>query len=116
LFLLLLVALLFMFATMAFGIFFSAWAQNVQQAISLGFFVMFPSVLITGILVPTDNYPPIISALSQCLPARYFAHTLRAITLKEASIAEVSTDLLFLSGFFILALAAAVRVTKAKLG
>lgn len=116
LFLLLLLALLFMFATMAFGIFFSARAQNVQQAISLGFFVMFPSVIITGILVPTDNYPPIISVLSHCLPARYFAHALRAITLKGAGIAEVSTDLLFLSGFFVFALIAAVRVTEAKLG
>ncbi|MGE0821791.1 MAG: ABC transporter permease [Candidatus Binatia bacterium] len=110
------VALVFMMATMAFGIFFSAWAQNVQQAIFLGFFVMFPSVIITGILVPTDNYPVAISFLSHCLPARYFAHALRAITLKGAGFAEVSTDLLFLSGFFLVFLAAAVRVTKPKLG
>jgi len=114
--LLLLVALIFMFATMAFGIFFSAWAQNVQQAISLGFFIMFPSVIITGILVPTDNYPLVIDALSRCLPARYFAHALRAITLKGAGFAEVGTDLLFLSGFFVFSLIAAVRVTKPKLG
>ncbi|MBI3301268.1 MAG: ABC transporter permease [Deltaproteobacteria bacterium] len=114
--LLLLVALVFMLATMAFGIFFSAWAQNVQQAIFLGFFVMFPSVIITGILVPTDNYPLLISALSHCLPARYFAHALRAITLKGAGVTEVSGDLLFLTGFFALFLYAAVRVTKPKLG
>lgn len=114
--LLLVVALVFMLATMAFGIFFSSWAQNVQQAIFLGFFVMFPSVIITGILVPTDNYPAFVSFLSYCLPARYFAHALRAITLKGAGLAEVSTDLLFLSGFFVISLAAAVRVTKAKLG
>lgn len=116
LFLLLLVALVFMLATMAFGIFFSAWAQNVQQAILLGFFVMFPSVMITGILLPTDNYPLGISILSHCLPARYFAHALRAITLKGAGLAEVGSDLLFLTGFFILFLSAAVRVTKPKLG
>ena len=114
--LLMLVALVFMFATMAFGIFFSAWAQNVQQAIFLGFFVMFPSVIITGILVPTDNYPLVISALSHCLPARYFAHALRAITLKGAGVAEVGGDVLFLAGFFVLSLVAAVRVTKPKLG
>jgi ABC-type multidrug transport system permease subunit len=77
---------------------------------------MFPSVIITGILVPTDNYPPLISALSHCLPARYFAHALRAITLKGAGFPEVSTDLLFLSGFFLMSLLAAVRVTKPKLG
>jgi ABC-2 type transport system permease protein len=114
--LLLFVALIFMLATMAFGIFFSAWARNVQQAIFLGFFVMFPSVIITGILVPTDNYPPLISFLSHCLPARYFAHALRAITLKGAGFAEVSVDLVFLSTFFVMFLYAAVRVTKAKLG
>jgi ABC-2 type transport system permease protein len=114
--LLLLVALVFMLATMAFGIFFSSWAQNVQQAIFLGFFVMFPSVIITGILVPTDNYPAFVSFLSHCLPARYFAHALRAITLKGAGLAEVGMDLLFLSGFFIVSLVAAIRVTKAKLG
>jgi ABC-2 type transport system permease protein len=116
LFLLLTVAFVFMLATMAFGIFFSSWAQNVQQAIFLGFFVMFPSIIITGILVPTDHYPAFVSFLSHCLPARYFAHALRAITLKGAGLAEVTTDLLFLSGFFVISLVAAVRVTKAKLG
>ena len=114
--LLLLVALVFMLATMAFGIFFSAWAKNVQQAILLGFFVMFPSVMITGIMLPTENYPAAISFLSHCLPARYFAHALRAIVLKGAGFAEVSGDLLFLAGFFVLFLSAAVRVTKPKLG
>lgn len=114
--LLLFVALLFLLATMAFGIFFSAWARNVQQAIFLGFFVMFPSVIITGILVPTDNYPLPISILSHCLPARYFAHALRAITLKGSGFAEVSGDVLFLSIFFLVFLSAAVHVTKPKLG
>jgi ABC-2 type transport system permease protein len=109
-------ALVFMFATMAFGIFFSARARHVQQAIFLGFFVMFPSIMITGILVPTDNYPPFISALSHCMPARYFAHALHAIVLKGAGFAEVQGDLLFLTGFFVVSLAAAVKVTKAKLG
>ena len=114
--LLLSVALAFMFATMAFGIFFSAWAQNVQQAIFLSFFVMFPSVIITGILVPADNYPLVINLLSHCLPARYFAHALHAIILKGAGLAEVSSDMLFLAGFFLLFLFAAVRTTKPKLG
>ena len=110
------VALMFMLATLSLGIFCSAWAQNQQQAIFLSFFVMFPSVIITGILVPTDNYPPLVSFLSQCLPARYFAHALRAIILKGADFPTVAYDLIFLSGFFLLALWAAVRVTKPKLG
>ncbi|HXG17792.1 MAG TPA: ABC transporter permease [Methylomirabilota bacterium] len=109
-------ALAFMFATMAFGVFFAARARHTQQAIFLSFFFMFPSIMITGILVPTDNYPLFISALSQCLPARYFAHALHAIVLKGSGFAEVQNDLLFLTGFFIVSLAAAVRVTKAKLG
>ena len=62
------VALVFMLATLAFGIFCSAWADNQQQAIFLSFFIMFPSVIITGILVPTENYPPFVSFLSHCLP------------------------------------------------
>ncbi len=110
------IALIFMFATMAFGVFFSARARHVQQAIFMSFFVMLPSIMITGILVPTDNYPPFISALSHCLPARYFAHALHAIVLKGSGFAEVQTDILFLSGFFVVFLAAAVKVTKAKLG
>jgi ABC-2 type transport system permease protein len=114
--LLALTALVFMFATMAFGIFFTARARHVQQAIFLGFFVMFPSIMITGILVPTDNYPLFISALSHCMPARYFAHALHAIVLKGAGFAEIQGDLLFLAGFFVVSLAAAVKVTKAKLG
>jgi ABC-2 type transport system permease protein len=116
LFLLLFVALVFMLASMAFGIFCSAWAQNQQQAIFLSFFFMFPSVLITGIIVPADNYPPVVSFLSHCLPARYFAHALRAIILKGAGLSAVVQDLIFLTVFFLVFLWAAVRVTKPKLG
>ncbi len=114
--LLLLVALVFMLATMAFGVFCSAWAENQQQAIFLSFFFMFPSVIISGILVPADNYPPLVSFLSHCLPARYFAHALRAIILKGAGLVAVVQDLLFLMAFFLVFLWAAVRVTKPRLG
>jgi len=114
--LLLFVALVFMLASMAFGIFCSAWARNQQQAIFLSFFFMLPSVLITGILVPTENYPTLVSFLSHCLPARYFAHALRAIILKGAELSAVTQDLAFLSVFFLVFLWAAVRVTKPKLG
>ena len=77
---------------------------------------MFPSVIITGILVPTENYPPFVSFLSHCLPARYFAHTLRSIILKGADFAAVAQDFIFLTSFFLVALWAAVKVTKPKLG
>ena len=110
------VALVFMLATLAFGIFCSAWADNQQQAIFLSFFIMFPSVIITGILVPTENYPPFVSFLSHCLPARYFAHALRSIILKGADFAAVAQDFIFLTSFFLVALWAAVKVTKPKLG
>ena len=110
------VALVFMLATLAFGIFCSAWADNQQQAIFLSFFVMFPSVIITGILVPTENYPPFVSFLSHCLPARYFAHALRSIILKGVDFAAVAQDFIFLTSFFLVALWAAVKVTKPKLG
>lgn len=114
--LLLFVALVFMLATMAFGIFCSAWAHNAQQAIFLSFFFMFPSVIITGILIPTENYPALVSFLSRCLPARYFAHALRAIILKGAGFSAVAQDLAFLLVFFLVFLWAAVRVTRPKLG
>lgn len=106
--------LYFLLATLSFGIFCSARAQNQQQAIFLSFFVMFPSVIITGILFPTDNSPPLVSFLSQCLC--YFAYALRAIILKGADISAGTYDLIFLLGFFLLALWAAVRVTKPKPG
>ena len=110
------VALAFMLATLAFGIFCSAWAENQQQAVFLSFFVMFPSVIITGILVPTENYPPFVSFLSHCLPARYFAHALRSIILKGADLSAVAQDFIFLTSFFLVMLWAAVKVTKPTLG
>ena len=77
---------------------------------------MFPSVIITGILVPTENFSPLISFLSQCLPARCFAHALRAIILKGGHFSAVAQDVVFLSCFFLVMLWAAVKVTKPKLG
>lgn len=110
------IALMFMLATLSFSIFCSAWAKNQLQAIFLNFFVMFPSVIITGILVPTENYPPLISFLSLGLPARYFAHALRPFILKGGDIPAVTQDLIFVSGFSLVTLCAAVKVTKPKLG
>lgn len=55
-------------------------------------------------LVPTENYPPLVSFLSQCLPARYFAHALRAIILKGTDLSAVAQDLIFLSCFFLVTL------------
>lgn len=75
---------------------------------------MLPSVMITGILVPTENYPPLVSFLSHCLPARYFAHALRSLILKRTDFAAVARDFIFLTSF--VALWAAVKVTKPKLG
>jgi ABC-2 type transport system permease protein len=73
---------LFLFSSLGLGLLWGTLAQNLQQALLLAFFTVFPLLTISGILVPVESMPWAIQRLSLLSPLRYYHEMALAIFLK----------------------------------
>lgn len=62
-------SVLFLFSGLGLGIFFSTISQNLQQALLISFFAIFPVMVISGTLVPIESMPKAIQYLSYLSPS-----------------------------------------------
>ncbi|MHB8703583.1 MAG: ABC transporter permease [Candidatus Tyrphobacter sp.] len=59
-------------ASSGIGILIATVSRNVQQALLLGFFILFPLLFLSGTITPVQNMPPLLQALTYISPVRYF--------------------------------------------
>ena len=59
-------------AFLAIGFFVGTIARTLQQALLLTFFILFPLMFLSGTVVPIENSPAVIRALSYLSPVRYY--------------------------------------------
>ncbi len=91
---------LFLAGMLGQGLLISVLAKNQLVATQAGTLSsMLPSMLLSGMVVPLDNMPAVLQALSTIVPARYFVHALRAVLLKGAGLPVVAPDLAALAAF-----------------
>jgi ABC-2 type transport system permease protein len=95
-------ALLFIAANLALGLFFSTLAKTQQQAMQMSFFFLLPNILLSGFMFPFESMPRPAQLASQALPLTHFLRIVRGITLKGASFADVSQELWWLAAIFTL--------------
>ncbi len=106
-------ALLFISANLALGLFFSTLAKTQQQAMQMSFFFMLPNFLLSGFMFPWEGMPMPARWLSQALPLTHFLRIVRGITLKGAEFHDVSDELIWLAGIFVaLVVVASLRFRK----
>lgn len=74
--------LLFLILALGLGIFISTISQTQQQAMLTGFFVMMPSILLSGFMFPVENMPPVVQTLTWLNPMRHFLLIMRVVFLK----------------------------------
>jgi ABC-2 type transport system permease protein len=111
--LLYLLALLFIAANLALGLFFSTLARTQQQAMQLSFFFLLPNILLSGFMFPWDAMPELARVLSQALPNTHFLRIVRGIVLKGATLGDLATELIWLGGIFlVLVVLASFRFQK----
>lgn len=104
---------LFIAAKLALGLFFSTAVSSQFQAIQLTFFLMLPSILLSGFIFPFDGMPVVAQWIGEALPVTHFIRLTRGIMLREASLGDMPLAVLYLAGFAIAALtAAALRFSK----
>lgn len=111
---LLLVAVLSGVLGMSFGLFFSAFSKNEFQAVQFMPAFVLPQVLIGGLFVPRDSMARILELLSDILPLTYIIDAMKHITSVSGWTAELTHNLLVISGFIVLALALGALSLRSK--
>ena len=108
-----LAASLFIAANLALGLFVSTTVATQFQAMQATFFLMMPSILLSGFMFPFDGMPVIAQYIGEALPITHFIRLTRGIMLREAGIGDMPADLIFLAVFSAVAMtAAAMRFSK----
>lgn len=115
LWLLLLLCLPFVLATLGLGLLVSTLAETQQQAMMLASFVfMLPQIYLSGFIFPIENMPQAFQWITYAVPLRYFVTILRGLFLKGVGLEVLWPQvlaLLALDGAILLAARARFRRT-----
>jgi ABC-2 type transport system permease protein len=102
------VSLLFIVANLALGLVISTLVQTQFQAMQLTFFILLPSILLSGFMFPFDGMPRPAQIIAEALPMTHFMRLIRGVILRGASLPELSSELLVLVGFILAAMTLAI--------
>jgi len=109
------VSLLFIVANLALGLVISTLAQTQFQAMQMTFFILLPSILLSGFMFPFDGMPWPAQWLAEVLPMTHFMRLIRGVVLRGASLAELSSELAILGAFIAVAMTIAVLRFRKRL-
>lgn len=98
----------FIAANLALGLLISTVARTQFQAMQMTFFLLLPSILLSGFVFPFDGMPPLAQFLGELLPNTHFIRVTRGIMLRNASIVDVGKEIAVLAGFAVVALTLAI--------
>ncbi len=100
---------LFLLTSLGFGLLISTISKTQQEAMMLTFFVMLPSIFLSGYFFPVDAMPLFLQYVSKVIPLTYILVIVRAIILKGVGLQVLAGDAVALGmfGAVVLTLAAA---------
>lgn len=100
--------LIFLTASLGMGLLVSTVSKTQQQAMMVSFFIMQPSVLLSGLMFPLNAMPTAIRCLTYLIPLRYYLEIVRGIFLRGVGIEVLWPQMLCLLGLGSILLAASV--------
>ena len=103
------IALLFIIASLAFGLFVSTLVRTQQQAMQVSFFFVLPNILLSGFMFPRQAMPLVFQWLGALLPLTHFLKVLRGILLKGVGVPALWPEILLLIVFAVGLIGLAVR-------
>lgn len=95
---------IFMLSILSLGILISTIAQNQMQAMQLSFFVLLPSILLSGFMFPRVAMPDFFYYISMALPMTHYVEISRGIFLKGIGLEYLYRPTLFLIIFTVIIL------------
>jgi ABC-2 type transport system permease protein len=107
--------LVFIGASLALGLVLSTIATSQLQAMQMTIFILLPSILLSGFMFPYEGMPVPAQYIAEVLPATHFMRAIRAVMLRDAGIADIATDTLWLLGFMLIGLLVASLRFKKRL-
>ena len=109
-----LLTLFFITASLGLGLMISNVAQNQMQAFQMAFFVMLPSILLSGFMFPRAAMPDFIYYLSGLIPLTYYLDIIRGIVLKGIGFQYLYGQVIALLTFSLLFLGISTKRFKKK--
>lgn len=106
---------LFITVNLAIGFTISTLTQNQLQAMQASFFMMLPSILLSGFMFPFRGMPIWAQWIGEALPATHFMRVVRGVMLKGAGFDEVATELASLLAILLIVSLVAVSRYKVTL-
>ena len=102
-------------ANLALGLVISTLAQTQFQAMQMTFFILLPSILLSGFMFPFDGMPVAAQWIAEVLPMTHFMRLIRGVVLRGADLAELSNELSILGAFILVAMTVAVARFRKRL-
>jgi ABC-2 type transport system permease protein len=102
-------ALVFVVASLALGLFISTLVRTQQQAMQASFFFVLPNILLSGFMFPRQAMPAVFQWIGAFLPLTHFLKVLRGVLLKGVGIPELWKEIVILATFATVLIALSVR-------
>ncbi len=106
---------LFITVNLAIGFTISTLTQNQLQAMQASFFMMLPSILLSGFMFPFRGMPLWAQWIGETLPATHFMRVVRGVMLKGAGLDDVATELAALLAMLLIVSLVAISRYKVTL-
>jgi ABC-2 type transport system permease protein len=106
---------LFITVNLAIGFTISTLTQNQLQAMQASFFMMLPSILLSGFMFPFRGMPVWAQWIGEALPATHFMRIVRGVMLKGAELGDVSAELVALVAMLLIVSTLAISRYKVTL-
>ncbi len=90
---------LFLFAALGMGLLISTFAETQQQAMSISFFVLIITLLMSGLFTSVESMPRWAQGISYANPVTYFIDVMRMVVLKGSGWADIRQHVLIVAGF-----------------
>lgn len=103
------IALVFVVASLSFGLLISTLVRTQQQAIQVSFFFVLPNILLSGFMFPRQAMPLVFQWIGLGLPLTHFLKVLRGILLKGVGLEALWREVAVLAGFAVVMIVASVR-------
>ena len=102
------ITLVFIVANLALGLVISTLVSTQFQAMQLSFFILLPSILLSGFMFPFAGMPRPAQIIAEALPLTHFIRLIRGVMLRGASLQELSVELFILAGFIVVLMTLAI--------
>ncbi|MBI1416030.1 MAG: ABC transporter permease subunit [Limimaricola sp.] len=100
---------LFIVVNLALGFLVSTVARNQMQAMQVSFFLILPSILLSGFMFPFAGMPGWAQVLGSILPTTHFLRLTRKVMLKGATLTDIRPEMLAIGLIMLVIVTIALR-------